>query len=118
MYLVAFVGKERETYGQITALLNKFEAEKIILIKDSSTEKFPQNAKCEIISIDTSKDLLSLKTILKEKLAGSIKSEFEVALSIASGNGKEHMALLSALLSLPVGIKLIAFTKKGIDFLT
>jgi hypothetical protein len=42
--------------------------------------------------------------------------EFEVALSIASGNGKEHMALISALLSIPVGIRLVVYSKKGIEF--
>ena len=38
----------------------------------------------------------------------------EVAVSIASGDGKEHMALLSALINLPVGIKFVALTKDGV----
>lgn len=40
----------------------------------------------------------------------------EVALSIASGTGKEHMALISALIDMPVGIKFTALTKDGIIF--
>ena len=37
-----------------------------------------------------------------QKLRGKINGT-EVALSIASGDGKEHMALISALINLPVG---------------
>ena len=38
----------------------------------------------------------------------------EVALSIASGEGKEHMALISALINSPVGIRFAALTKDGV----
>lgn len=118
MNLVAFIGKEKETYGQISALINKFEAEKIILVKNSETKDFPQNEKCEIINVTSENDLISLKEEISENLRKYLLTEFEVALSLASGNGKEHMALLSALLSIPVGIKLVAYTKKGIEFLS
>lgn len=118
MHLVLFVGKDKESQGQLTALINRFDAEKIIIVKHPETTEFPKNEKCEIVEVDTSKDLLSLKVILKEKLSKSLSGEFEVALSIASGNGKEHMALISALLNIPVGIKLTAFTKNGIEFLS
>jgi len=46
---------------------------------------------------------------LKEKIDGT-----EVALSIASGDGKEHMALISAPINLPVGIRFAALTKEGV----
>ena len=38
----------------------------------------------------------------------------EVAVNIVSGNGKEHMAIISALLKLGVGIRLMAVTKDGV----
>lgn len=118
MYLVAYVGKEKEGLGQVSALINRFETEKILLIVNKEAENVPTNDKTEAIQIDATKDLLSLKEELKLKLKPKLSSEFEVALSLASGNGKEHMALLSALLSIPVGIKMTAFTKKGIEFLS
>ena len=46
---------------------------------------------------------------LKGKIAGT-----EVALSLSSGDGKEHMALISALINLPVGIRFAVLTKEGI----
>ena len=50
---------------------------------------------------------------LKENLKGKIDGT-EVALSIASGNGKEHMAVISSLLKIPAGIKFVALVKEGI----
>ena len=38
----------------------------------------------------------------------------EVAVNFVSGTGKEHMALLSALLKLGIGIRLLALTKEGV----
>jgi len=35
-------------------------------------------------------------------------------ISIVTGNGKEHMALISALINLPVGIRFAALTKDGV----
>jgi len=52
-----------------------------------------------------------------KKLKTKLDSAFEVAVSLASGNGKEHMALISALLSIPVGIRLVVYTKNGIEFI-
>jgi hypothetical protein len=57
-----------------------------------------------------------LKKELEDKLRGKIKGT-EVALSIASGDGKEHMALISALLAQPVGVRFTALTKDGIVML-
>ena len=54
-----------------------------------------------------------LKQEFSEKLKGKFEGT-EVALSIASGDGKEHMSLISALLGLPVGIRFAALTKEGV----
>ena len=51
-----------------------------------------------------------------EKLKPKINN-LEVALSIASGSGKEHMALMSALINLPVGVRFTALTKDGVVYL-
>lgn len=118
MNLVAYVGKDRENLGQVSALINRMECEKIILVKDKDSPDLQTNSKCKTIKIDSGKTLLELKQELQEKLKTHISDQFEVALSIASGSGKDHMALIAALLSIPVGIKLVAFTKKGVEFIS
>jgi len=115
MEFVALLGSDKESWGQVSALLNHGTWDNIILIKTSS-EDFPAPDSAKIIEIDSSQPLLALKKTLMDKLQGKF-SEFEAYLSIASGNGKEHMALIAALLSLPVGIRLVAYTKNGIEFI-
>jgi len=116
MELVAFLGQDKETWGQVTGLINKGDWEKIILVKSKDSETFPVPENGKEIMIDSSKPLLDIKSDLLKKLKPHL-SGLECSLSIASGNGKEHMALISALLSLPVGIRLAVFTKQGVEFI-
>lgn len=118
MEFVAFVGQDKENWGQITALVNRLEAERNILVISKNVEGFPTNERCEIISIDSGKPLAQMQEELLKKLKEKLSGDFEVSLSLASGNGKEHMALLSALLNVPVGVKIVVYTKEGIQFLS
>ncbi|MBU0907252.1 MAG: hypothetical protein KKE05_03790 [Nanoarchaeota archaeon] len=119
MKLVAFINQDTTTYGQISALINRMEeADQILIVKDKSTPMPFSSPICRAIDVDSSKDLLSFKEEIQTSLRPHLKEDFEVALSLASGNGKEHMALISALLAIPVGIKLTAFTKKGVEFIS
>ncbi len=115
MELVAFVGEDRENWGQVKALINRFEGEKILIVQNRKAKDFPANGKCRVIEVDSEALLNELKENIKTKIKPELTGDFEVSLSIASGNGKEHMALISALLSIPVGIRLIVFTKEGIE---
>lgn len=115
MELVAFVGNDKENWGQIVALINRAEWDKIILVKNKNSDTFSASKNCEIINVNSDKPLIELKKEIMNKLEGKLGG-LEVALSLASGNGKEHMALISALLSIPVGIRLVVFTKEGIEF--
>ena len=118
MELVAFLGNDRENWGQITALINRGEWERILIVKRASIDGFNTPPHSEIVDINTEGPLLEMKEVLLEKLKKKLKGEFEVAVSLASGNGKEHMALIGALLNIPVGVRLVVFTKKGIEFVT
>ncbi|MEK6884951.1 MAG: hypothetical protein AABY22_35295 [Nanoarchaeota archaeon] len=113
MELIALLSTGKGTWAQVAGLINKGEWDNIILLGSDFAEKFSSAKKFEFIKIDLEKRLLELKDEFIKKLNGKIDGT-EVALSIASGDGKEHMALISALLSLPVGIRFAALTKDGI----
>ncbi len=117
MELVAFLGADKENWGQVTAVLNHGSWEHVVIVQKKGTEKFPKPEQGIILDIDTDKPIGELKELLLEKIKGKLSGDFEVSLSLASGNGKEHMALISALLSIPVGVKIVVYTKKGLEFL-
>lgn len=117
MEFVAFVGSDKENWGQLTGLIKRIEADKILLVKDKSVSGFPVNERCKIVEVNSSKPLVELKEDIMNKMKKELSGDFEVYLSIASGNGKEHMALISALLSIPVGIRFVVFTKEGIQYI-
>ena len=115
MELVALLSSGTETWAQVSGLINKGEWDNITLIGDSFAEKFTTEKKHEFIKVNLSDKLINLKQEINKKLQGKIKGT-EVALSVASGSGKEHMAIISALLSIPVGVRFTALTHEGIIF--
>jgi hypothetical protein len=115
MELVAFLGAGQGTWGQVAGVINRGEWESITLIGNEFAKKFTVEKDFEFIEVSSS-GIIDLKQEIHQKLQGKFKGT-EVALTIASGDGKEHMALISALLYLPVGIRFTALTKDGIVFL-
>lgn len=102
------------TWGQVAGLAKKGEWEKVLLLGPSYAKDFKlEGIPFDFIEYDPGKPIVALKKELMKKLEGRIDG-VEVALSIASGIGKEHMALISALLSLPVGVRFTALTKEGV----
>jgi len=115
MELIALLSKrdENETWGQVSGLIKHGDWENIIILGDAEAKKFTAEKPFEFIEVDLTKKLRDLKDDFIKKLRGKIEGT-EVALSIASGDGKEHMSLISALINLPVGIRFAALTKDGV----
>jgi hypothetical protein len=113
MELVALLSSGKGSWAQVSGLMNHGEWDKIIVLGDDFAMKFTSERKFEFIKVDLTKKIRDLKDEFLEKLRGKINGT-EVALSIASGNGKEHMSLISALLNIPVGIRFAALTKDGV----
>lgn len=113
MELVALLSTGKGTWAQVAGLAKHGEWDKIILLGDDFAKQFTLDKKFEFIKVDLSKKLKELRDDFAQKLKGKINGT-EVALSIASGDGKEHMALISALINLPVGIRFAALTKEGV----
>jgi len=116
MELVALLSSGKGTWAQVSGLIKHGEWDKIILFGDDFASQFQAEDKKEIIEfikIDLTKKIKDLRDEFQKKLKGKI-SGTEVALSIASGDGKEHMALISALINFPAGIRFAALTKEGV----
>ena len=113
MELVVLLSSGKGTWGQVSGLIKYGKWDKIFVIGDEFARQFKVEKQMEFIQVDLNKKIKDLRDELiknlKDKLDGT-----EVALSIASGDGKEHMALISALINIPVGIRFAALTKEGV----
>ena len=113
MELICFLGAGEGTWGQVAGVINRGDWDSIIIIGDEFARKFNVEKDFEFIEVKST-GIVDLKEEILGKLKGKIKGT-EAALSIASGNGKEHMAVLSAIMRLGVGFRLIAATKEGVS---
>ena len=113
MELIALLSTGKGTWSQVSGLLKYGEWDHVIILGSEFAQKFVSDKKFEFVKVDLDKKLSDLRQEFMDKLNGKVKGT-EVALSIASGDGKEHMALISALLNLPVGIRFAALTKEGV----
>jgi len=113
MELVALLSTGKGTWGQVSGLMKHGEWDNIIILGDEFGTGFTHEKKFEFIKINLQAKIKELREEFSNKLKNKIKG-MEVALSIASGDGKEHMALISALINIPVGIRFAALTKDGV----
>ena len=113
MELVALLSSGKGTWAQVSGLMKYGEWDKIIIFGDDFAKDFKHEKPFEFIKVNLSGKLKELRDEFKGKLKGKIDGT-EVALSLASGDGKEHMALISALINLPAGIRFAALTKEGV----
>jgi len=112
--LVACLSTGKGTWGHVSRLIQDEKWDKVFLItNDFGKENFQKTNNTEFILIDSNHGLKELQEEIYSKLKNNLDGE--IALNIVSGTGKEHMALLSALLKLGLGIRLIALTKEGIQ---
>ncbi len=112
--LIACLSTGKGTWGHVSRIIEDEKWDKVFLITNEfGKENFQQTKNTELIIIDSNKGLKELQKDIIEQLKDKV--EGEVALNIVSGTGKEHMALLSALLKLGLGIRFIALTKDGVE---
>ncbi|MBU2640094.1 MAG: hypothetical protein KKG75_05330 [Nanoarchaeota archaeon] len=112
--LIACLSTGKGTWGHVSRLIEDGKFKNVFLITNEfGKENFTKKENTELVIVDPNQGLKELQKDIETKLKGKIKDP-EVFLNMVSGTGKEHMALLSALLKLGLGINLTALTKEGI----
>lgn len=113
--LVACLSTGKGTWGHVSRMIQEQEWEQIFLITNEfGKENFTAEKPAEFIIVDSNKGIKDLRDDIETSLKGKIKG-LEVGVNMISGSGKEHMALIGALLKLGVGIRPIALTKDGMQ---
>lgn len=112
--LIACLSTGKGTWGHVERVIEDMGWDKVFLVTNEFfKDKFKSEKKVEMILIDTKKTISEMAADIKKALEGKI-TDLEVGLNIVSGDGREHMAIISALLQLGLGIRLVALTKEGV----
>ena len=115
--LIACLSTGKGTWGHVSRLLGGMDGEKwekvILITNEYGKENFKAQDHVELIQVQELAGLQELRDEIKKKLKDNITG-MEVAVNIASGSGREHMALLSALMQLGIGFRLVAVVKEGV----
>ena len=112
--LVACLSQGEKSWAHVERLIKEQEWGSIILItNDFGKKNFKSEKEIKFVVVDFHKPVFELIEDIKNGMKGKI-NDLEIALNLVSGNGKEHMAILSALLKLGLGIRLMAVTKDGV----
>ena len=112
--LIACLSTGKGTWAHVFRLIEEHEWDNIFLITNEfGKEKFQPKKQVEYILINSNRFLPELTEDIKSQLKEKINPT-DVAVNLISGSGKEHMAILSALLKLGLGIRLIALTTNGV----
>ena len=112
--LIACLSTGKGTWGHVARVIDAQEWGKVLLItNDFGKEKFStEKENVELFVVNSRQDIKTLVEDIKTQLTGKVDGT-EIALNIASGDGKEHMALLTAIMQMGLSFRLVALGKEG-----
>jgi len=118
--LLACLSTGKGTWTEVNQLLNAQQWTKVFLITNAfGKQNYTVNGEqIELIVLPEGSDVgvQMLVQQLKKELQGKI-SDFEIALNLVSGSGKEHMALLEAVMELGLNFRLVTVKNNQLQVL-
>jgi len=109
---VATLGKGRGTWGHVARLIQEEEWDSILLVSNEfCQENFTPGKEVQWVLVNSRTGFESLKDTVKEKLP-----EADIFVSLVSGIGKEHMALVAALKDSGKDFKVVTLTGDGTKY--
>lgn len=108
-HLVACLGSGKGTWTEVNRLIKQRSWEKVFLITNQfGKENYKNETNAELIVVDDTQNMEILRDILVNEMKTKNVDILDVAINFVSGSGKEHMALLSALLKIGAGVRLVS----------
>lgn len=113
--LIALLSTGKGTWTEVIKLIQSQEWDKVFLITNKfGQDNFNKRENTELIVVDGFKETSDLANQIKSQL--KVK-DFDVAVNLASGTGKEHMALLKAVMELGLNFRLITLKDNQMEML-
>lgn len=104
--LIALVSTGKGTWAEVGKLMRAENWENVFLVTNQfGLDNFKPGRKADFVIVDFDSSIGDIKNNILKQL--DKKLNLDTALNIASGTGKEHTALISAALSLGVGIRFV-----------
>lgn len=118
-YLVACLGGEASTWTNVLQLCTQKEFSQSFLIVNETTKRNLNISKpnIHIIVVNANTPTVAIRDSIVAQLKGKI-NDLEVALNIDSGSGKEHTALITALMRLGLSFRLVVFENNKVEEVT
>ena len=111
--LIALLSTGKGTWSNVSKIIQDGGFSRVFIItNDFGSQNFTKRDNMEIIVVNFDKPLKELSidmvSALKDKVSG-----IETGINFISGAGKEHMALLAAVMKLGLNFRLIILTEQG-----
>lgn len=111
--LIAVLGIGRGTWGHIARLIAEEHWDQVLVVgNDWGKENFAPSKEVDWIIVNNRAGFNILKDTIKQKLP----DVDELCISLISGSGKEHMALLAALREAGREFKIVVLTGEGTKY--
>jgi hypothetical protein len=109
--LIALISSGKGSWAQVNSLISSTMWDKIILVcsefaYNKYESKLNNVLKLKFDEKNIEKDFEKLSKILKKEI-----KDFEIAVNLYSGNGFEHMALISSVLKAGLGLRFVYIDK-------
>ena len=105
--LVITVGIGKGTWNAAKEVISKEAWGKIFVVTNAfGKEKFEAPSHAVFIVLDEQQSLVDMIATLKEAFKGKT-TDLEVGVNITSGTGKEHTAVLQAIIELGLGFRFV-----------
>ena len=117
--LIACLSTGKGTWAEVSKIAQSQDWNKIFLITNQfGKENYTPGKNTELILIDNFLDTptIHITEQIKKQMKDEV-SDFEIALNFASGSGKEHMAILEAVLQMGLNFRLISINKNNVETL-
>ena len=109
--LIASLSTGKGTWAEVNRIMQSQRWDTIFLITNQfGKENFTTQSNVQLVVVDTNLDPTPLCELILQELRGKI-TDFDVALNLVSGSGKEHMAILEAVMELGLNFRLVSLNK-------